>query len=141
MTNSTANSTTTSGTANTLVSSLYITLPSSNTQRNPKYDCHTVAEEEENDDGVEDLEILRRICCSVNPKELVHIMEEQYSCLLVDDQMKNMVQKMLQKEQQQEETLQQQQQNHIQNHIDTITTSIQTEEPLEHIGFEAELLK
>jgi hypothetical protein len=139
MTNTTANSTTTSDTANTLVSSLYITPPSSNSQQNAKYDCHTVPEEEEDDDGVEDLEILRRICCSVNPKELVHIMGEQYSCLLVDDQMKSMVQKMLHKQQQQEETLVQQ--NHNQNHIDAITTRIQTEEQMEHLGFEAELLK
>ncbi|MFN9978414.1 MAG: hypothetical protein ACK53Y_00800, partial [bacterium] len=31
--------------------------------------------------------------------------------------------------------------NHNQNHIDAITTRIQTEEQMEHLGFEAELLK
>lgn len=139
-TNTTANTATNSGDTNTLVSSLYNINSPSNTQRNPKYDCHCIAEEED-DDGVEDLEILRRICCSTNPKELVHIMGEQYSCLLVDDQMKKVVHTMLQKEQQQEDRLQQ---NYIQN--DTTTAMSPTDEPaeteelLEHLGFEAELL-
>lgn len=139
-TNTTANTATNSEDTNTLVSSLYNINSPSNTQGNPQYDCQSIAVEED-DEGVEDLEILRRICCSTNPKELVHIMGEQYSCLLVDDQMKNVVHKMLQKEQQQEDRLQQ---NYIQNDTTTAMSHTDeaagTEEPLEHLGFEAELL-
>jgi hypothetical protein len=140
----TTTTSTTTGDSNTLVSSLYYTSQNNknnnnkNQGNNNRYYCNVVAEEEEEDDEIEDLEILRRICCSTDSKDLVHILGEQYSCLYVDDQMKGMVRQMLQKQQQQEEA------KHVILDPTTANTSATTKElstePLEHLGFEAELL-